>query len=93
MHYTQNVNAQTTHLTVRKVPAKLAKALKLESKKRGKSLNALVIEMLSAAAGLSPAPETTNGLEKLAGTWTAEEAAQMQRALKDLRKIDRDSWK
>jgi hypothetical protein len=80
------------HLTVRAVPREIAKALELERKRRGKSLNQTVIEVLGDALGVGGQPQPTNGLERLAGTWSAADLEAFESACKPFEQIDEELW-
>lgn len=82
-----------SYLTVRKVPDELAKALQKERRRRGKSLNQTVIELLKQALGMDWGPPVANGLEKLAGTWTREDFDRFERATAVFERIDEEQWR
>jgi len=75
--------------TLRGIPSAVDTALREEAARYGKSLNALVVEKLSAAAGISDTPQT-NGLEKFAGTWVEDPA--FDEAIKEFEKVDHGEW-
>jgi len=83
------VNA--SHLTVRNVPDELASALKREKQRRGTSLNQTVIELLRLSLGVSGA--RSNGVGKLAGTWTDAEHEEFVSAIRSFDEIDQEMWK
>jgi hypothetical protein len=61
-------------LTVRDVDDQRARALERAKKRRGGSLNQTVIQLLRQALGLDAAKAPTNGLARLAGTWSEAES-------------------
>lgn len=79
------------HLSIRNVPPEVARALESEKKLRGKSMNQTVLDLLRAALGL--ADRRTNGLEKLAGTWSEAEFEEFQRATAPFEEIDEELWR
>jgi plasmid stability protein len=79
------------NLTVRNVPDDLAKALKLEKRRRGESLNKTVIELLSQ--GLGVGRTRSNGLGRLAGSWTEEEYQRFEKAVAGFEQIDEELWR
>jgi len=88
--------SRSAHLTIRNVPPRIAAALRAESKRRGKSLNKTVVELLGAATGVGHGEQVqpvTNGLEKLAGTWTEEDFATFESALTDASRVDPEMWR
>jgi hypothetical protein len=86
MHY---MNA--SHLTVRNLPQELAAALEREKRRRGTSLNQTVIDLLRQNLGVRGA--RSNGLGRLAGTWTETEHRKFLSSIRSFEKIDRDLWK
>lgn len=82
-------------ITVRNIPDELARRLAGHARERGVSLNRAVIELLAERLGLSGRPvreRAHHDLDALAGSWTAEAAAEFDRHLKGLRQIDREIW-
>ena len=86
MHY---MNA--SHLTVRNLPDKLAEALEREKRRRGTSLNQTVIDLLRQSLGVTST--RSNGVRRLAGTWTATEHREFLSAIRGFEEIDQDLWK
>jgi len=83
-----SVNAQ--HLTVRNLPDDLSAALKREKRRRGTSLNQTVIDLLRLSLGVR---ETrSNGLARLAGTWTEAEHRRFLDDNQIFEKIDPEWW-
>lgn len=80
--------SRSTHLTVRNLPKKVAAAVRAESRRRRKSLNQTVIDLLAAATGTSEQQPMPNGLEKLAGTWSQREYDEFEAAVAGTRQID-----
>jgi hypothetical protein len=81
------------HLTVRGVPPELAKALDAERRRRGTSLNRTVIELLRAALGVARGSRRSNGLERLAGTWTRREHEDFEKATAVFEQVDEELWR
>ena len=81
------------YLTVRDVPSDVAKALRSETRRRGKSLNQTVIDLLRQALGLGWDSQRANGLEKLAGTWSQQELDSFERATAIFENIDEEQWR
>jgi hypothetical protein len=84
-----------TQLTIRGVDERLGDALKREAKRRGDSVNRLVLELLREGVGQSPgqAPAIYTDLDHLAGTWSEEDAAEFSRYLTPQRAIDEELWR
>lgn len=81
------------HLTIRKVPRALARALEAEKKRRGTSLNQTVIDLLNQGLGVGSVTRRSNGLAQLAGGWSDDEFEQFQRALAMTEEIDEEMWR
>ena len=80
-------------LTIRKVEPKLSAALVRETKRRGTSLNQTVLDLLRQALGIDDLEPRTNGLEKFAGTWTAEEFKEFEANVSVFEQIDAELWR
>jgi hypothetical protein len=85
--------SRSSHLTIRNVPPRVAAALKAESTRRGQSLNQTTINLLSAATGVGQHAPMTNGLEKLAGTWTQAQFDEFEAAVADMSRVDPEMWR
>lgn len=81
------------HLTIRNVPDELGERLREETRTRGRSLNQTVLDLLSQAVGLAGRGRRSNGLRAYAGTWSAEDQAEFERAIADLNEIDEELWR
>ena len=79
------------YLTVRNVPAALAAALEQEKRRRGTSLNQTVIDLLSQSLGVTR--NRSNGLARLAGTWSEADHKEFLSAMTPFGQIDADLWK
>ena len=82
-----------SYLTVRGLPEELAKALREEKNRRGKSMNQTVIELLRQALNLGWTPKRGNGLEKLAGCWNQKEFDDFEQATTVFEHVDEEHWK
>jgi plasmid stability protein len=80
------------HLTIRNVPADLARRLDEERRARGRSLNQTVLDLLSQAVGLGRGIRS-NGLAQLAGTWSREEHDAFERAVAETEQVDEELWR
>ena len=81
------------HLTVRNVPSDLAAALDAEKHRRQGSLNQTVIELLRQSLGVGGSRKRSNGLARLAGTWTEEEHRRFEAAIAMTEQIDEELWR
>ena len=80
-------------MTIRNVPAELARALDKERRRRGLSLNRTVLALLRTALGLPSAGMRSNGLGRLAGGWSEAEYKQFEQAVEPLGEIDPAMWR
>jgi plasmid stability protein len=79
------------HLTVRNLPEDVSTALEQEKRRRGTSLNQTVIDLLRQSLGVSST--RSNGLARLAGTWTEPEHRRFLESIQIFEKIDLDWWR
>lgn len=80
-------------LTVRGVPRHVAEALEREKRRRGRSLNQTVIDLLTSGLGVGQPEGRRNGLAKLAGTWSAREHEEFEAAIASTKQIDDELWR
>ena len=81
------------HLTIRNLPSEVAEALDEERHRSRTSMNQTVIRLLGRALGVAPRTTPSNGLARLAGTWTAEEHRRFEEAVAATEQIDEDLWR
>ena len=81
------------NLTIRNIPPDLAEALEKEKYRRSISLNQTVIEVLSQGLGVGITGTRTNGLARLAGTWTAEDYERFEAVIGSTEQIDEELWR
>ena len=62
-----------------------------EKRRRGKSLNQTVIDLLGQ--GLGAQGERSNGLGRLAGSWSEEEFDEFERAMAPFEGVDEELWR
>jgi plasmid stability protein len=80
------------HLTIRNVPDELAEALDRERRRRGKSLNLTVIQLLGQSLGVPPNGPRRNGLAALGGTWTEDEHREFELHIQTTEQVDPELW-
>jgi len=80
-----------SHLTVRNLPGDLAAALDREKRRRGTSLNQTVIDLLGQSLGVTGT--RSNGVGRLAGSWTEAEHQEFLSAMASFEEIDSELWK
>ena len=78
-------------LTIRNVDKALAQALERERRQRDTSLNETVLNLLRRALGVSAEPRS-NGLCKLAGTWSQAEFERFEDDTVVFEQIDEELW-
>jgi len=81
------------NITVRDIPPELADALDKERRRRGKSLNKTVIQLLGQGLGVPVTAPRSNGIARLAGSWTLEEHRQFEEAVAPSEQIDPELWR
>jgi len=83
-------------ITIRNLPADVARVIRQKAKIEGTSLNRTVINLLRerVSAPKKPCKRTRyRDLSALAGSWTRAEAAEFNKHLSAQRKIDSELWK
>ena len=84
-------------LTVRGFDDELAEHIRRLSKREGISLNEAALKLLRKGAGLADLKRKVDtvgtSLDHLIGSWTDEEAAEMDRTLEELEVIDEADWR
>lgn len=78
-------------LTIRNLPPGIADALEREKRRRGKSLNQTVIDLLGQGLGAQGA--RSNGLGCLAGSWSEDEFREFERATAPFEGVDEELWR
>jgi hypothetical protein len=83
-------------LTIRGFDAELRKRLQSLATTEGVSLNQAALRLMRRGAGLGPAGERSDivgtSLDHLAGTWTAAEAREVEKAGAAFESVDDDLW-
>lgn len=78
-------------MTIRNVPPSLAEALEREKRRKGKSLNQTVIDLLGQ--GLGAGGVRSNGLGRLGGGWSEDEFHDFERATAQFETVDEELWR
>ena len=83
-------------LTVRGSDDELAERIQHLAKRDGTSLNRAALKLLRQGAGLANPNQETNAvgssLDHLIGTWSDDEAAELDAALEEFKVIDEGAW-
>ena len=80
-------------MTIRNVSTELAMALDAEKRRRGLSLNRTVLLLMQEALGLSTGGNRSNGLRRLAGSWSEDEYRSFERAVAPFGENNEDLWR
>jgi plasmid stability protein len=81
-------------LTIRGCDENLAEILKETGRRRGISVNRLVLETLrNALIGEGKKPRRYTDLDELAGTWSVAEADIFDRAVAEFESIEAEEWR
>ena len=80
-------------MTIRNVPTELSAALEAEKRRRGLSLNRTVLLLMQEALGVSTGRSRSNGLLRLAGSWSEDEFRNFEQAVAPFAEIDEDLWR
>jgi plasmid stability protein len=84
------------NLSLRGIDERTAARLKSEARRRGVSVNALVLELIRQGVGLKPREAERavhHDLDSLAGTWDEKEAEAFLEAVSDFEQIDKALWR
>ena len=84
-------------ITIRDLDDELADWIRQFASREGISLNRAALRLLRRGVGLEERDDgadiADSSLDHLIGTWTAEESAQVNRALEDFSHVDNAMWK
>jgi hypothetical protein len=83
-------------ITLRNLPAEVARTVQRRAKQKNTSVNKAVIDLLEESAGTiakKMVPVRYHDLDHLAGTWTTKEAAAFEQFIAEQRAIDPKLWK
>ncbi len=79
-------------ITIRYVDERLSRALQEEKRRRGKSLNRTVLDLLRHALGVDSVEGRSNGLRELSATWSDAELAEFEEATAVFEQVDEELW-
>jgi hypothetical protein len=81
-------------ITLRNVPPAVQKAIRAKTRQKRISVNRAVIELLEERVGSAGDRKVVHhDLDAFAGSWTAGETKEFERAVKEMRHIDDELWK
>jgi hypothetical protein len=90
-HVGMRNEAKSTQYTIRGIPPSVDRALRKLAGKQSKSLNRVLLEAVSAAAGLECEAELNHDLDGFINTWIPDRKTEA--ALVEQRKVDLKDWK
>jgi hypothetical protein len=84
-----------TTMTLRGIDNTISGALKEKARREDTSVNTVMLRILKEGLGLEKKKRNVvyDDLDHLAGTWSAEAAAEFERATAVFEKVDEDMWK
>ena len=84
-----------SQITLRGIDNETEKKIRREAKKKGKSLNKIILEMIGQRGGQKKEREElpANSLRRLAGGWSRKEADKFLESIKSCEQIDEVMWK
>jgi len=83
------------NISIRGLDEEAADALKRAAAQKGLSLNTYVVDLLRRSVGIAPVErlQLHHDLDTLAGTWSDEEARELEARLGAFEQIDEDLWR
>jgi len=84
-----------TTMTLRGIDDTIAKSLKDMARREDTSVNAVMLRIIKESLGIDKKQRHTvyDDLDHLAGTWSAQDAAEFESATAVFEKVDEDMWK
>ena len=84
-----------TTMTLRGIDDTVAGALKEKARREDTSVNAVMHRILKESLGIEKKKRNAfyDDLDHLAGTWSAQDAAEFEHATAAFEKVDEDMWK
>jgi hypothetical protein len=84
-----------SQITIRGMDPELEQKIRTKASQSGKSLNNVIIEMISAQTGIKGKKKNPHAesLLKLAGGWSKKDADDFNKSIKSCEQIDEEMWK
>ena len=81
-------------ITLRGMDPDIEREIRRMAKKRGKSLNRVILDMICEHTGVTKKDKKplADSLKKLAGGWSEKDAAQFLESIKSCEQIDEEMW-
>ena len=83
-----------SQITIRGIDPAIERQIRERAKKKGISLNRVILDMVYQSAGLKK-PDlkpAAHSLKKLAGGWSEKDALEFADSIKSCEQIDEDMW-
>ena len=80
-------------ITIRGMDPELEQEIREQALKNRKSLNNIIIEMISRQTGMKRKNPHADSLRKLAGGWSRKDADDFMNSIKSCEQIDEEMWK
>ncbi len=80
-------------ITIHDIDRRLNERLTDESRRRNRSKNQLIKEILSKEMGLPVGGSYADDYREFCGVWTAAEAAEFAESQRELERVDPEDWK
>ena len=84
-----------TTMTLRGIDDAISGALKERARREDSSVNTVMLRILKESLGIEKKKRSVvyDDLDHLAGTWSAQDAAEFESATAVFEKVDEDMWK
>ena len=81
-------------ITLRGMDPEIEREIRRMAKKRGKSLNRVILDMICEHAGVTKKDKKplADSLKKLAGGWSEKDASEFLESIKSCEQIDEEMW-
>ena len=83
-----------SQITIRGLEPEIERKIRRIAKKKGQSLNRVILDMVHQSAGLKTQGRkpAAHSLKKLAGGWSEKDAAEFEESIKSCEQIDEEMW-
>ena len=81
-------------ITLRGMDPKIEREIRRMAKKRGQSLNRVILDMICQRAGIrkNDKKPLADSLRKLAGGWSEKDASEFLESIRSCEQIDEEMW-
>lgn len=79
-------------MTIRNIPDEVVTYITNKAASESRSINSMIILLLSQAAGVSARPKKKRDLSWLSGSWSESEQQAFDRATRDCRTVQPEDW-